>query len=107
MQTQKRKEVVYEIGDRACLRVSPLRGVKRSGVNGKLAPRFVGPYRVLERMGEVANKLESPEGLSGVHDVFHVFPVEEVPCRDGQYSPVRTLDPGKDNDVPRSGVWTS
>ena len=35
------------------------------------------------------------------------FPVEEVPCRDGQYSHVRTLDPGKDNDVPRSGVWTS
>ena len=50
----KRKEVVYEIGDRAYLRVSPLRGVKRFGVNGKLAPRFVGPYRVLERMGEVA-----------------------------------------------------
>ena len=85
----------------------PLRGVKLFGVKGKLAPRFVGPYRVLEHMGEVANKLESPEGLSGVHDVFHVFPVEEVPCRDGQYSPVRTLDPGKDNDVPRSGVWTS
>ena len=72
MQTKKLKEVVYEIGDRACLRVSPLRGVKRIGVKGKLAPRFVGPYRVLERMGEVANKLESPEGLSGVHDVFHV-----------------------------------
>ena len=68
----KCKEVVYEMGDRACLRVSPLRGVKRFGVKGKLAPRFVGPYRVLERMGEVANKLESPEGLSGVHDVFHV-----------------------------------
>ena len=68
----KRKEVVYEIGDRAYLRVSPLRGVKRFGVKGKLAPRFVGPYRVLERMGEVAYKLELPEGLSGVHDVFHV-----------------------------------
>ena len=66
------KEVVYEIGDRECLRVSPLRGVKLFGVKGKLAPRFVGPYRVLERMGEVANKLESPEGLSWVHDVFHL-----------------------------------
>ena len=54
-----------KIGDRACLRVSPLRGVKLFGVKGKLAPRFVGPYRVLERMGEVANKLESPEGLPG------------------------------------------
>ena len=50
----------------------PLRGVKRIGVKGQLAPRFVGPYQVLEHMGEVANKLESSEGLSGVHDVFHV-----------------------------------
>ena len=60
----KCKEVVYEIGDRAYLRVSPLRGVKRFGVKGKLAPRFAGPYRVLERMGEVSYKLDLPEGLS-------------------------------------------
>ena len=66
------KEVTYEIGDRAYMRVSPLRGVKRFGVKGKLAPRFVGQYRVLERMGDVAYKLELPEGQSGVHDVFHV-----------------------------------
>ena len=68
----KRKEVAYEIGDRVYLRVSPLRGVKRFGVKGKLVPRFVGPYRVLERMGEVAYKLELPKRLLGVHDVFHV-----------------------------------
>ena len=69
---QLKDDLTYEIGDRAYLRVSPLQGVKRFGVKGKLAPRFVGPHRVLERMGEVAYKLELPEGLSGVHDVFHV-----------------------------------
>ena len=52
--------------------LSPLRGVKHFGVKGKLAPCFVGPHKVFERMGEVAYKLELPEGLSGVHDVFHV-----------------------------------
>ena len=68
----KRKETVYKVGDRVYLRVSPLQGVKHFGVKGKLAPRFVGPYKVLERLGEVAYKLKLPEGLSGVHDVFHV-----------------------------------
>ena len=88
MQTQKRKHVVHEIGDRACLCVSPLRGIKRFGVKGKLAPRFVGPYRVLERMGEVANKLESPKGLSRVHDVFHVSQLKK--CYAGDCSNFRT-----------------
>ena len=54
----KCKETVYEVGDRVYLRVSPLRGVKHFGVKGKLAPHFVGPYKVLKCMGEVAYKLE-------------------------------------------------
>jgi hypothetical protein len=49
----KRREVTYEVGDRAYLRVSPLHGVKRFGVKGKLAPHFVGPFKVLARKGEV------------------------------------------------------
>ena len=85
----KRKETAYEVGDRFYLRVSPLRGVNCFGVKGKLAPRFVGPCKVLDRMGEVAYKLELPEGLSGVHDVFHVSQLKKchaemagIPLRD-------------------------
>jgi hypothetical protein len=68
----KHIEVTYEVGDRAYLRVSPLHGVKRFGVKGKLAPPFVGPFKVLARKGEVAYELELPEPLSAVHNEFHV-----------------------------------
>ncbi|XP_073353742.1 uncharacterized protein [Aegilops tauschii subsp. strangulata] len=68
----RRKDVEYAPGDRAYLRVSPLRGVKRFGIKGKLAPRFMGPYKILECRGEVAYQLELPKALSGVHGVFHV-----------------------------------
>ena len=85
----KRKETIYKVGDRVYLCVSPLRGVNRFGVKEKLAPHFVGPYKVLERMGEVAYKLELPKGLSGVHGVFHVYQLKkchaemaDIPLRD-------------------------
>ena len=54
------------------LKVSPMRSVKRFNMKGKLAPRYVGPFKILERHGEVAYQLELLERLSGVHDVFHV-----------------------------------
>jgi hypothetical protein len=67
-----RRELSFEVGDFVCLKVLPIRGVRRFGVKGKLAPRYVGLYQILAKRGEVADQLSLPEGLSAVHDVFHV-----------------------------------
>ena len=69
---KKRSDVSYEVGDSVYLRVSPLRGVKRFWIKGKLAPRFIGPFKILSRKEEVAYEIELPEILSAVHNVFHV-----------------------------------
>jgi hypothetical protein len=61
--------VVLEVGDYAYLRVSPIHGLRRFNVRGKLSPRFIGPFKVIERRGEVAYQLELPAQLSGVHHV--------------------------------------
>ncbi|GKC32252.1 putative reverse transcriptase domain-containing protein [Tanacetum coccineum] len=68
----RRKPLEFEVGDRVMLKVSPWKGVIRFGKKGKLAPRYVGPFEILERVGPVAYRLRLPEELSGVHDTFHV-----------------------------------
>ena len=73
----RRRELVFQVRDYVYLKVSPMRGIKRFNVKGKLAPRYIGPFKVLERKGEVAYQLELPESLSGVHDVFHVFQLKK------------------------------
>ncbi|GJS26415.1 putative reverse transcriptase domain-containing protein [Tanacetum coccineum] len=62
----------FQVGDKVMLKVSPWKGVVRFGKRGKLNPRYVGPFKVIERVGEVAYKLELPEELSRVHNTFHV-----------------------------------
>ncbi|GKA53607.1 hypothetical protein Tco_0746922 [Tanacetum coccineum] len=62
----------FQSGDKVMLKVSPWKGVVHFGKRGKLNPRYVGPFRVLERVREVAYKLELPEELSKVHNTFHV-----------------------------------
>ncbi|GKB97086.1 hypothetical protein Tco_0983223, partial [Tanacetum coccineum] len=62
----KRKPMEFQVGDKVMLKVS------RFGKRGKLNPRYVGPFEVIERVGEVAYKLELPEKLSRVHNTFHV-----------------------------------
>ncbi|GJQ92512.1 reverse transcriptase domain-containing protein [Tanacetum coccineum] len=68
----RRKPLEFEVGDRVMLKVSPWKGVIRFGKKGKLAPRYVGPFEILERIGPVAYRLRLPEELSGIHDTFHV-----------------------------------
>jgi hypothetical protein len=62
---KRRRDVSFGVGDHVYLKVSPLRGTRRFHVNGKLAPRFVGPYPIIQRIGELAYKLKLPEELVG------------------------------------------
>jgi len=68
----KRKNIEFQIGDYVFLKVSPMKGVIRFGKKGKLAPRYVGPYQIIERIGSVAYKLDFPPEMSQVHPVFHI-----------------------------------
>ncbi|KAJ0619192.1 putative nucleotidyltransferase, Ribonuclease H [Helianthus annuus] len=69
---KRRRPREFAVGDYVLLKVSPWKGVVRFGKRGKLAPRFVGPFKILERIGKVAYKLELPEELSNVHPTFHI-----------------------------------
>jgi hypothetical protein len=102
----RRRELSFKLGDYVYLKVSPMRNVRRFNMKGELAPRYVGPFKILERRGEVAYQLELPESLSGVHDVFHVsqlkkclrvleeqIPLEELAVKDLTYEeyPIKIL----------------
>jgi hypothetical protein len=62
----------FEVEDHVYLKVSPMKGVKRFWMKGKLAPRYIGPFPILENCGNVAYKLELPPMLAGVHNIFHI-----------------------------------
>ncbi|KAD2805301.1 hypothetical protein E3N88_38678 [Mikania micrantha] len=68
----RRRPLEFQIGDLVMLKVSPWKGIFRFKKRGKLSPRFVGPFKILERIGSVAYRLELPPELSNIHDVFHV-----------------------------------
>ncbi|KAK8614466.1 hypothetical protein V6N13_068266 [Hibiscus sabdariffa] len=87
----KRREIEYAVGDRVFLKVSPWKKVMRFGRKGKLRPRYIGSYEIIERLGPVAYRLLLPPELARIHDVFHVsmlrkyrsdpshvMPIEEV-----------------------------
>jgi hypothetical protein len=66
------REISFEVGNFVYLKVSPMRGLRCFKVRGKLAPRFIAPFKILEKRGEVAYQLELPPQLFDMHDMFHV-----------------------------------
>ncbi|WVZ61646.1 hypothetical protein U9M48_011487 [Paspalum notatum var. saurae] len=97
---KRRRPLVFEEGDHVYLRVSPMKGVHRFGVKGKLAPRYVGPFKISEKCGPVAYRLELPPHLAAVHDIFHVsqlkkclrVPEEEIDTSQVQIEPDLTYE---------------
>jgi hypothetical protein len=105
---KRRRPLFFQVKDHVCLKVSPMKGVNRFGVKGKLAPWYIGPFPIIEQCGSVAYRLQLPETLSAMHNVFHVSQLKKclrVPDRtidvvdvalesDLTYSehPIRVLD---------------
>jgi hypothetical protein len=84
---KRRRPLFFQVGDHVYMKVSPMKGVSRFGVNGKLAPRYIGPFPILERCGQVVYRLRLPESLSAMHNVFHVSQLKKC-----LQIPDRTMD---------------
>jgi hypothetical protein len=92
---KRRQPLYFQVEDYVYLKVSPMKGVSHFGVKGKLAPRYIGPFPILEQCGLVAYRLQLPETLSAMHNVFHVSQLKKclrVPDRTIEVTDV-TLEP--------------
>jgi hypothetical protein len=92
----RRRELSFEVGDFVYLNVSPMRGLRHFKVRGKLAPRFIGPFMILEKRDEVAYQLELPPQLSDVHYVFYVSQLKKYLCVPEEQIPMKDLDAKED-----------
>ncbi|GKA25150.1 putative reverse transcriptase domain-containing protein [Tanacetum coccineum] len=87
----RRKPLEFQVGDRVMLKVSPRKGVIRFGKRGKLNPRYIRPFKILERIGPVAYKLELHEELSNVHNTFHVSNLKKCLSDESLVIPMKEL----------------
>jgi hypothetical protein len=93
---KRRRDLSFEVGDFVYLKVSPMRGTRRFKVKGKLAPRYVGPFKIIDCKGEVTYQLELPPQLSDVLDVFHVSQLKKCLRVPEEQLPMEELDLGGD-----------
>jgi hypothetical protein len=93
---KRRRDLSFEIGDFVYLKVSPMRGTYRFKAKGKLALRYVGPFKIIDCKGEVAYQLELSSQLSDVYDVFHVSQLKKCLWVPEEQLPMEELDLGGD-----------
>ncbi|GJU35826.1 reverse transcriptase domain-containing protein [Tanacetum coccineum] len=87
----RRKPLEFQVGDRVMLKVSPRKGIFRFGKRGKLNPRYIRPFKILERIGPVAYKLELPEELSSIHNTFHISNLKKCLSDESLVIPMKEL----------------
>ncbi|KAK9049844.1 hypothetical protein SSX86_031187 [Deinandra increscens subsp. villosa] len=88
---KRRRPIEFKEGDYVMLKVSPWKGVIRFRKRGKLSPRFIGPFKILARVGKVAYQLELPDELSGIHNTFHVSYLRKCLADESAYVPLDDL----------------
>ncbi|WVZ80461.1 hypothetical protein U9M48_027932 [Paspalum notatum var. saurae] len=92
----RRRDLSFKVDDHVYLKVSLMRGIRRFNMKGKLVPRYIGPFKILEKKGEVAYCLELPPSLSGVHDVFQVSQLKKCLRVSEEQTPLEGLEVQED-----------
>ncbi|WVZ51747.1 hypothetical protein U9M48_002860 [Paspalum notatum var. saurae] len=98
----RRRDLTFKVDNFVYLRVLPMRGIQRFNMKGKLTQRYIGPFKIVERKGEVAYKLELPSNLSGIHNVFHVSQLKKCLRVPEEQAPQEGPDVREDRRIPNT-----